>query len=365
MSDVRLIYKNYWRLGTIYNYSSQHPQFPATDTQIDTLVQFWRSRYGTGSGNGTFVITAGNKYIDFDEGGAELTATLTLGIYNGTTLAAEIQTRMRAVGAKLYVVTYSETTAKFTIAAPSNFTIRWNTGTHKATDISDTCGYDDGADNTGNLTYTGNYRRIHYPSECLDNDILDTQQINFIAILNHNFGPNAVITLWGANNSDFTGGVESVVIPYNLSNIFFFFPTAISKRYWRLEISDPANANNYLRVATLILGSYWQPTRNIRQKYSDGYDDQSLIDVSDSLNEFGQPKPIYKVCDFPIPIINAEKSSLDSFLIWTGIVNGFIVCLDYTSPNGNSYFMKNTELVQPAFGEGEIWDWGIRAKEVL
>jgi len=110
-----------------------------------------------------FVVAATCKYIDFDEGGAELTATLTLGTYTADALCAHIQTLMRAEGALAYVVSYSKATRKFTIAAPSNFTIRWDTGTNKAADISDLCGYSDAANDTGAATYAADYTRFHYP----------------------------------------------------------------------------------------------------------------------------------------------------------------------------------------------------------
>ncbi len=41
--SLKIIYKNYWRKGTLGAPSSMHPQFPNTDTQIDTLEQSWRT----------------------------------------------------------------------------------------------------------------------------------------------------------------------------------------------------------------------------------------------------------------------------------------------------------------------------------
>lgn len=107
----------------------------------------------------SFVVTALNNKIDFDEGGAALVGTVTVGTYTGATLAAAIAAAMNAAVGKTFTYTcvYSATTspAKFTIAAGSNFTIRWNTGTNKAIDISDLCGYPDTANSTGAKTYTG------------------------------------------------------------------------------------------------------------------------------------------------------------------------------------------------------------------
>jgi len=101
-----------------------------------------------------FIVSAANNKLDFGEGGAEITATLTNATYTGAALAAEIKTQLDAGGALTYTVTYSATTRKFTIAATGNFELKWNTGTHKATDCSTLIGFSDAADKTGAATYT-------------------------------------------------------------------------------------------------------------------------------------------------------------------------------------------------------------------
>jgi hypothetical protein len=104
----------------------------------------------------SFVVDATNNKINFDEGGAELTGTVTAGTYTGATLATAIAAALNTAPGKalIYTCTYSSTAGKFTIAAGSNFTLRWNTGTNKATDISELCGFEDAANSTGDKTYT-------------------------------------------------------------------------------------------------------------------------------------------------------------------------------------------------------------------
>jgi len=43
MAKARFIYNNLWRTGTMLTPSSENPQHPATDTQIDTLSMFYRA----------------------------------------------------------------------------------------------------------------------------------------------------------------------------------------------------------------------------------------------------------------------------------------------------------------------------------
>jgi hypothetical protein len=120
---------------------------------------------------------------------------LTLGDYSGVALAAEIQTKMRAAGTRTYLVVYNETLEKFQIytSAAPNFTLRWNTGTHKATDISDLCGYSDAANDTGGYSYPSDTRVNYYPWVTLSQDLLTAVDINFLALINpiylHRPGP--------------------------------------------------------------------------------------------------------------------------------------------------------------------------------
>jgi hypothetical protein len=105
-----------------------------------------------------FVVTTSNNKIDFDEGGAELTGSVAVGTLAGrTAYTTAIATAMNgAVGKALtYTCTFSTTTGKLTIGAGASFTIRWNTGTHKTTDISTMAGYSDAADDTGLSSYVG------------------------------------------------------------------------------------------------------------------------------------------------------------------------------------------------------------------
>jgi hypothetical protein len=211
MKKPRIIYDDFWRKGIIIDKCCQHPQFPVEDTQVDTLLQFWRTRYGVGSGNGLFMLTELSNKLNFKEGsGPELTATFNGGYpeyFTGASLAAEIQFIMRMVGTLTYVVTYSESTGKFTISAESEFSLLWNTGTNKEIDISDVCGFSDLADDAGGTTYTSDYKRIHYPCAYASNDLGSSKEINFVGILGHNIsqnlGPELIVN--GDFATDLTG----------------------------------------------------------------------------------------------------------------------------------------------------------------
>lgn len=96
-----------------------------------------------------------NNKIDFAEGGPQLTATLTSGIYTPTELAVEIKTQLDVAGAKTYTVTFSRTTRKFTIAADAGtYDILISTGTNALVSPYDLLGFTGASDLTGVITYT-------------------------------------------------------------------------------------------------------------------------------------------------------------------------------------------------------------------
>lgn len=102
--------------------------------------------------------TGGTSYVSDSATGesAELTATLTPGLYSGSGACAEVQTMMQAQAiASTISCSYSSTTDKATISATgiTQLMILWNSGTNNADSADSALGF--GADSTGALTYTG------------------------------------------------------------------------------------------------------------------------------------------------------------------------------------------------------------------
>lgn len=101
-------------------------------------------------------ITASNKYLDFNDGGGEEQAQITIGMYKDPhKLAAAIQDAMNVLTTDTITVTYSNSTGKFTISSSgSTLTLLWNTGTNTANSIGATLGFVVSSDDSSALTYT-------------------------------------------------------------------------------------------------------------------------------------------------------------------------------------------------------------------
>jgi len=79
-------------------------------------------------------VNATNNKLDFNEGGSELTATLTTGTFTLVALAAEIKIQLDATGALVYTVAVSDD-EKVTISAPTAFSLLPETGTNRLVSI--------------------------------------------------------------------------------------------------------------------------------------------------------------------------------------------------------------------------------------
>lgn len=99
-------------------------------------------------------ITNDNYFINFSEGGPELSATIKTGSYTLGSFINAISSAMNAVGGQAYTVTLDRTTRKITISAPSSFELLINTGSQKNISAYSLIGFN-GADLTGLSTYEG------------------------------------------------------------------------------------------------------------------------------------------------------------------------------------------------------------------
>lgn len=99
-------------------------------------------------------ITDSNQYLDFDEGGDELTATIAIGTYSLEEFAVAVKTALDAAGALTYTVSVNRATRVMTISAGSNFSLLVTSGSHVGVDAYSLLGFT-GADQTGASTYSG------------------------------------------------------------------------------------------------------------------------------------------------------------------------------------------------------------------
>jgi hypothetical protein len=282
VTNSTFLWYNYWDLGTL-TYSSQHSNFPAANTQRRWASETWRSRYGTNSGWGYFLIESSvNDRIDFEDSGTTTrVASLTPGAYDADTLAAHIETQMEAVTSDLFTVSYSDSTNKFTITNNTGtFELLWNSGSNKSRSAADTLGYDDSADDTGAAGYTADNIRIH-SEEWLKNDLGSAQSIQAFLFKKHNLSSTATAKIQGHTSDSWTSPDVDVSLSLTSDITIYYWSSAQNKQWWRYYVNDAENSDGYVEAGRLFLGGYFSPTVNMRKDYGKDYEDPSDLMYSD------------------------------------------------------------------------------------
>lgn len=96
--------------------------------------------------------------------------------------------------------------------------------------------------------------------ESITVDLGQVRQVEALVLGHHNLGAQASVNIL-ANDQDQWSTPAFSLAPVVSSPHLVCFPQA-SHRYWRLELSDPANPEGYLRAAQLFLGRYLEPAVN-------------------------------------------------------------------------------------------------------
>jgi hypothetical protein len=282
--------------------SSESTDFPKTNMQNVYLGKPFKFAVAA-DGGGLFRVASGdNDTINFNDpiDGAA-TVTLGSGNYTGTTLAAEVATRMTAAGPTgVYTCTYSTTTGKFTIArtVAIAFGITWTTS--KAASL---LGYT--SNDSGGISYEGDQVRVQSEGY-IEFNLGSAQSPTGIFFVGTNFSSNAVIRLYssaasmigvistgdtyrehfdgaGTLEKAFTAGTDFLTDDFNDIGCAELSP-ATSRQYWTLYISDPTPRSDRLNheIGRGGIGALTKPSRAWAQNYQ-----VNLADPSPQAQTFG------------------------------------------------------------------------------
>lgn len=78
-------------------------------------------------------------------------------------------------------------------------------------------------------------------------------------------------------------------------------------RYWRIDISDSANADGYYQAGRLYLANAWQPTRNIAYGWNVGWADPSDTVRAASGAGFSNRLRRYRELRFSLPFLSEDE----------------------------------------------------------
>ena len=254
MSHFRILDDNYAFSSQVNVFaSSEDPQFPASNAKQFIRSKVWRS-------SGFWKITSSNNKLDFDIGGGEVTATITVGDYSTAELLVEIKTQMDAAGTPdLFTVT--QTNGVFTLASDgTTFSLLRSTGSNLASSIWSTIGFGTDSDSTGALTYEAASIALH-TEEGLVIDLNTSEEVDSFALLldpndtQYRLTDTATVTLQASDTNSWASPPYSQALTidstYDVYTLFLTSP--IEYRYYRIKIVDPRNANLYVSLSKVFL----------------------------------------------------------------------------------------------------------------
>jgi len=234
--------------------SDYHPSFSAENIRNIWTDCFYRSKYGSGSGWGYFRVDTGNQWVDFNEGGGELSAQIPAGNYDASSLCDAIKAAMELVGTLTYTVTYSDTSNKFTVASTATFSLLWASGSHLASSIGLDIGFDVGSDDTGASSYTGDFPRMHnYAGVIIESGDGSAVETSGCAV----FGLNLTSAYQYFYLEKWTGSAWSKISDFSYSFTkkcgFVSYPATGATKY-RIVMRDWTNTSGFSQVGVAVLG---------------------------------------------------------------------------------------------------------------
>lgn len=337
--SVRIFDQNFLESDFLaaFNPSSQQTAFPATNVlAFERRTKVWRT-------NGYWEFDDTNRTIVFQEtASVDISASIAAGSYTSTeAVVAAIEAAMNAAGSSTYLVEIDSSTLKIKFTSNGAggggiFTINWPSST-----MGSTLGFDDGAVDSGALSYTADVLKIH-TGEYLEFDFgLPSNPHAFALTGARNSGikisPTASIRLQGNETNTWTSPTYDAALTYDGSVIFDVNTAGLfgqNLRYARLSIVDPSNVNGYVEVGAVFLGDYFEGTRGKAQfPFTAEYLDSSRVVTSEGGQTFSdvrQQTEAFSINWFGLTV--EEKESIDTLFASLGTGRPFFVQFD-SNPN--------------------------------
>jgi len=333
MSEFRILDTNLlWDTAYTLTTSSANTEFPATNLQHHFRTRPWRS-------SGNFVIDATNNKLDFDEGGGELTATISSDTYTPAEIATEIKTQLDSAGGDTYTVSYASGTGKFTIATDGDpLSLLWDSGTNTLVSVGASIGFSLAADDTSALTYTSDTVALH-TEEWVKYDFGATTDFDSVAYLfdavdGKTLSGSAVVKFqahasdaWSSPTVDETLSFDSTYGLYT-----HFFASTQQYRWVRFQIVDRANPNLYVEAPVLIVSNATQLTQVPERGFTNTVIDNSKTTITPYGHSYGDTYPKQRLLSFLYAALpKADAETLYTIYNTLGRTTPFAVALDATA----------------------------------
>lgn len=324
--------------------TSENPEFPVSNLRNPFRSKLWQSE-------GHFEITAVNKYIDFSEGGPELTAILSEGHYSVSQLQTEIKNKMEAVGAEIYTVNYIDNQGKWTISTGGSvLDLLFGTGTNAANTTGPSIGFH-GGDRTGSLSYTGGVaihtdERVVFDLQTMEN--FDSLGIFFDPLRGIRYTEASVIRLQANNTLNWSSPPLNILLTIDNDHrvISHFFEEAQNYRYVSIYVSDPANPDLHVELGLVFFGLGIQLERGASSGFVYKIRDDSVVLENQFGNSYSDKRPKVQRLEMNFPLMpKADLLTLKRIITRVGKTEPVMVSFD----SAEEVFDKDLFLIYGKF----------------
>lgn len=228
------------------------------------------------------------------------------------------------------------------------------------------------------------YENVQYPPENTQNPHTTTQwvsddcndeyisiassseSINTVIISGHNLSNSAVITLLADDTPNWTAPAVSEVITWRADHCVKFF-TATAKAYYRITIDDPSNADGFIKIGRIFLGTYTQITPSSILSFTISNQRNDVVQKTETGNVYGSIGSSFRVFKYSFPPISMTMlTTLRTIFSTVGTVKPiYLFNYDTTWTYINPAYVRIAEFLDEEWlGHGKA-KYGLTLEEVV
>lgn len=181
-----------------------------------------------------------------------------------------------------------------------------------------------------------------------DTQIVQGIFLDTLAILNHNLTSSAIVTLIGSNAPDFSNPVQ-ISLTVERNNMYYVAPELplTSYRYWRLDIQDTTNTDNFLRIGTVVFGTavifqgecFVDEITTGKINFTDGINTEGFTTVKND-------RALKRFVNLTFRSLNLEKRNYENIQEIFDYARTTLKCLWVPTPNYPSRYALFSKLVE-------------------
>lgn len=175
-------------------------------------------------------------------------------------------------------------------------------------------------------------------STTFDISLLKARPVRVLALIAHNLSVSGTVRICGDDAADFAtplydsgaipmwpaGAIPQDMLEWEDDNFWLgtiseeaiagyrapfihLLPSAVTARYWRVEITDTGNSDGWVHIGRLYIANAWSPDFNMQYGADLGFDDVSTFETSLTGEEFFEVRRKRRAFKFTLGALSLEE----------------------------------------------------------